>query len=125
MTRHIRRAGPEEAPALRDLAHRSKAYWPYSEAFLEAVRPLLELDARDVDAAEVWVLEVDGRPVGWHRVTLHADRAELEDDVVVQAHLDDRADREPGVHRLTDPERLGRDRGTPPGLFRDVARLEA
>ena len=79
MTRHIRRARPEEASALRELAHRSKAYWPYSDAFLEAVRPLLELDAHDIEAADVWVLEIDGQPVGWHRVTLHGERAELED----------------------------------------------
>jgi GNAT superfamily N-acetyltransferase len=79
VNRHIRRARPEEAEALRALAHRSKAHWPYSEAFLEAVRPLLELDARDVETSDVWVLEADGQPVGWHRVTLHGERAELED----------------------------------------------
>ena len=79
MTRHIRRARPEEADALRALAHRSKAHWPYSDAFLEAVRPLLELDARDIASSDVWVLEVDDLPVGWHRVTLHGPRAELED----------------------------------------------
>jgi GNAT superfamily N-acetyltransferase len=79
VTRGIRRALPAEADALRALAHRSKAYWPYSEAFLEAVRPLLELSGRDIETADVWVLEVDGQPVGWHRVTLHGERAELED----------------------------------------------
>jgi GNAT superfamily N-acetyltransferase len=75
----IRRARPEEAPALRDLAHRSKAYWPYSPEFLAAVQPLLQLDASDVVAHEVWVLELQGSVEGWHRVTLHDKRAELED----------------------------------------------
>ena len=79
MTRHIRRARPEEADALRALAHRSKAHWPYDQAFLDAVRPLLELDARDIEASDVWVLEADDQPIGWHRVTLHGPRAELED----------------------------------------------
>ena len=79
MTRHIRRARPEEAVALRELAHRSKAHWPYSQAFLDAVQPLLELDGRDIQASEVWVLEAEAQPIGWHRVTLHGELAELED----------------------------------------------
>jgi GNAT superfamily N-acetyltransferase len=78
VTRQIRRARPEEADALRALAHRSKSHWPYSRTFLEAVRPLLTLDARDIATSDVWVLEMDGQLVGWHRVTLHGERAELE-----------------------------------------------
>jgi GNAT superfamily N-acetyltransferase len=79
VTRRIRRARPDDAAALRGLAHRSKAYWPYGPEFLEAVRPLLQLDARDVETSEVWVLEVDERMAGWLRITLHGARAELED----------------------------------------------
>jgi len=79
VTPAIRRARPDEAGLLRELARRSKAYWPYSAEFLEAVEPLLQLDARDVASHEVWVLEVGGEVMGWHRVTLHDDRAELED----------------------------------------------
>ena len=79
MTPNLRRARPEEAPALRALAHRSKAFWPYSPEFLAAVQPMLQLDGHDVVAHEVWVLELDGAVAGWHRVTLHGDRAELED----------------------------------------------
>lgn len=75
----IRRARPEEAPALRALAHRSKAHWPYSPEFLAAVEPMLQLEPDDVAAQEVWVLELHGVVMGWHRVTSHADRAELED----------------------------------------------
>jgi GNAT superfamily N-acetyltransferase len=79
LTPAIRRARPEEAATLRELAHRSKAHWPYSAEFLAAVEPLLQLDASDVLAHEVWVLELRGSAVGWHRVTLHGERAELED----------------------------------------------
>ena len=79
MTPTIRRARPEEAPALRALAHRSKAHWPYTAEFLAAVEPMLQLQPDDVAAHEVWVLELDDGIVGWHRVTLHGDRAELED----------------------------------------------
>jgi GNAT superfamily N-acetyltransferase len=79
VTRRIRRARPDEAAALRALAHRSKAHWPYSAEFLEKARPFLTLDARDVEDSQVWVLEVDGEIGGWHRVTQHGPRAELED----------------------------------------------
>jgi GNAT superfamily N-acetyltransferase len=79
MSSRIRRAQPGEAGALRELAHRSKAHWPYSREFLDQVAPLLELDEGDVAAHQVWVLEEDGRVAGWHRVTLHGERAELED----------------------------------------------
>jgi GNAT superfamily N-acetyltransferase len=75
----IRRARPEEAPALRALAHRSKAHWPYSPEFLAAVEPMLQLEPDDVATQEVWVLELEGVVVGWHRVTRHGHRAELED----------------------------------------------
>jgi GNAT superfamily N-acetyltransferase len=75
----IRPARPDEAAELRELAHRSKAYWPYSPAFLEAVRPLLALDAADIESDEVHILESHGTRVGWYRVRLHGRRAELED----------------------------------------------
>ena len=75
----IRRARPDEAAELRALAHRSKAHWPYDEDFLARVRPLLRLEPGDIEASEVWVLEEAGRPVGWHRVTIHGRQAELED----------------------------------------------
>ena len=64
---------------MRELAHRSKAHWPYSAEFLAAVEPMLQLDEQDVSNHEVWVLELDGAVAGWHRVTLHGRRAELED----------------------------------------------
>lgn len=75
----IRRAHPDESDALRDLAHRSKAYWPYSAEFLAAVRPLLTLEREDVERDAVYVIETADAIVGWHRVTLHGARAELED----------------------------------------------
>ena len=79
MSHRIRAARPEEADRLVHLAHRSKAHWPYDAAFLARVAPLLVLTALEIARDEVHVLEVDGMVAGWHRVTLHDDRAELED----------------------------------------------
>jgi GNAT superfamily N-acetyltransferase len=79
LTPVIRRARPEEAQALRELAHRSKAYWPYDAEFLKAVAPMLILEPRHIRTQEVHVLEMDGHVAGWHRVTFHGEWAELED----------------------------------------------
>jgi GNAT superfamily N-acetyltransferase len=75
----VRPARPEEADALRALAHRSKAHWPYDAAFLDRVAPMLVLSPAEIRRDEVHVLEVNGAVVGWHRVSLHDDHAELED----------------------------------------------
>jgi GNAT superfamily N-acetyltransferase len=79
MIGRIRPARPDEAADLRELAHRSKAHWPYSAAFLEAVRPLLSLEPQDVERDAVHLLEIDGVVAGWHRVSLRDAHAELED----------------------------------------------
>ena len=79
MIGRIRPARPEEASELRELAHRSKAHWPYSTEFLAAVRPLLRLEPEDVQRDDVRLLEIDGVIAGWHRVSLRAAHAELED----------------------------------------------
>jgi len=75
----IRRARPQEAKELRELAHRAKAHWPYSPEFLERTRPLLRLDPVDVATHQVWVMEEDEAVAGWYRLTFHGRRAELED----------------------------------------------
>jgi GNAT superfamily N-acetyltransferase len=43
------------------------------------VRPLLTLDAGDIDRDAVQVLETDGARIGWYRVRFHEHAAELED----------------------------------------------
>jgi GNAT superfamily N-acetyltransferase len=83
----IRRAALGEAAALRDLAHRSKAHWPYSAEFLAAVEPLLQLDEHDLVEHQVWVMESDGAVAGWHRVTLRGELAELEDLWLEPQHI--------------------------------------
>ncbi len=87
MSHGIRAAQRHEAEALVALSHRSKAHWPYDVAFLARVAPLLVLTATEIARDEVHVLEVDGRVAGWHRVSLHDDRAELEDLWLEPEHI--------------------------------------
>ena len=62
----IRMAKAGEAALLSDLAFRSKAYWGYSDAFMEACREELSVSPDDLARRPTWVLEVDGRPIGFY-----------------------------------------------------------
>jgi GNAT superfamily N-acetyltransferase len=59
----LRRARPEEADLLSDLALRSKSLWGYPTDFLEACRAELTLSADYIKASPVFVLEEEERGV--------------------------------------------------------------
>ena len=61
----IRAARPEEAPALSELALRSKAHWGYSSEWMGRYRANLTISADQVAAGAVIVADVDGRAVGF------------------------------------------------------------
>lgn len=64
----IRRARPDEADLLGELAMRSKAYWGYSRAFMEACRAELSYPASRIecDANSVAVAELAGEVAGFY-----------------------------------------------------------
>ena len=64
----VRRARSTEGPVLSDLAFRSKAYWGYDAAFMEACRSDLTVSATDISNGHVYVLEQRGRPIGYYRL---------------------------------------------------------
>jgi GNAT superfamily N-acetyltransferase len=111
MTSRIRRARREEADALRELAHRSKGYWGYDDAFMSAAMALWHMGPDEVASHEVHVLEIDGRITGWHRVTLNQFHAELEDlwvepPAIGQGHGRTLFEHAVGVARAAGAERL-------------------
>jgi GNAT superfamily N-acetyltransferase len=67
-TPHLRRARPEEAPALSALALRSKAYWGYDAAFLASCAAELTLSAEEIADTPTFVLEVDGTRLGFYSI---------------------------------------------------------
>jgi GNAT superfamily N-acetyltransferase len=79
VTGRIRRARPDEAAILSDLALRSKGHWGYDAAFLEACRPHLTFTPDQVASEAFWVEDQDGRPVGFYRLTASPPLADLED----------------------------------------------
>jgi GNAT superfamily N-acetyltransferase len=64
----IRRARPDEAEQLSGLARRSKAHWGYDAEFLRRAVAELTITPRAITDHEVWVLEHEGRIIGFHRV---------------------------------------------------------
>jgi predicted N-acetyltransferase YhbS len=62
----IRSARADEVARLSDLAFRSKAYWGYPDAFMEACREELSLDAADLEQDVVFVLERAGAVLGFY-----------------------------------------------------------
>jgi GNAT superfamily N-acetyltransferase len=74
----VRTARPEEAPALSELALRSKGYWGYDAAFLEACRAELTIDPATIGPWRITVAEVEGCPAGLSALSGDGPEGELE-----------------------------------------------
>ena len=75
----VRRARPEEAESLRELAVRSKGYWGYDERFLAEWRALLTLSAGDLARDPTYVAVTASEIVGFYRLTGSPPEGCLED----------------------------------------------
>lgn len=60
----VRAALAEEAASLSELAIRSKAYWGYDKAFMDACRDELTLSPEEITVQRTQVAERDGHAVG-------------------------------------------------------------
>ena len=74
----LRPARFDEAPALSELALRSKAHWGYDDAFLEACRAELTVRPEHVAASRVVVATSAARVVGFSILLGGPPRAEVE-----------------------------------------------
>ena len=63
----IRRARPDEATCLSELAFHSKAYWGYDAAFMEACRDDLTLTPEALVKPH-YLLEQDGHTAGFYNL---------------------------------------------------------
>jgi len=62
---NIRKAVIQEADDLTQLAIRSKAYWGYSDEFIEECRAALTITPEFIAAAHVYVIEDEGKIQGF------------------------------------------------------------
>jgi N-acetylglutamate synthase-like GNAT family acetyltransferase len=73
----LREARPDELPSLSDLCLRSKAVWGYDEAFLEACRRELTLQADELDTTKVVVGEDSNGVAGMVQIKVVGTQADL------------------------------------------------
>jgi len=71
---------------LSALAQRSKAHWDYDQEFLDRIRDSMRLTPSQIEQDDVWMLESDGVPLGYHRLVI-GEPAELEDLWVDPPHI--------------------------------------
>ncbi len=74
----IRRARPGEAPALTELALRSKAHWAYDAEFMKIMRRVLKITEEEIRAHHVLVHETDGAVDGVGALARFDDEWEVE-----------------------------------------------
>jgi GNAT superfamily N-acetyltransferase len=73
----VRRATPDDAARLTDLALRSKAVWGYDAAFMDTCRAELTITAESIRREPTFLLEDRGRLVGFYQLRLSARGAEV------------------------------------------------
>jgi GNAT superfamily N-acetyltransferase len=103
----IRRAQASDARALRALTRRSMAHWPHDAAYLAEANRLMSLSGKDLEHDEAWVLEQDGRPTGYYRLSIEADVAEIEELMVEPAWIGQGMGRRLFEHAADAARRLG------------------
>jgi GNAT superfamily N-acetyltransferase len=79
----IRRATPDSGAELTRIALASKAHWGYDRDFMARAAPFLVVDGRYIEDHDVWVVERDGRPVGFYAL-IHQDRLSILDHLWLQ-----------------------------------------
>lgn len=67
----IRKAKPQEAKSLSELAMRSKAYWGYSGEFMEACRDELTVTSESIESNDLYyvVAEREAKLLGYYAVS--------------------------------------------------------
>ncbi len=75
----VRRARPEDAPVLTDIALAAKRHWGYPESWIQKWIPQLTITARDIQDAEVYCAVGEDRPIGFYRLIQRPPLGILED----------------------------------------------
>jgi GNAT superfamily N-acetyltransferase len=111
VTVNIRRALPQEASLLSELAFRSKSHWGYDAVFLETCRADLALSPEAVNSSPVYVsLNTGGAVTGFYRLIRRNDGlAELDSLFVEPAAIGQGVGRRLWEHAIDTARSLGCD----------------
>jgi ribosomal protein S18 acetylase RimI-like enzyme len=75
----LRRALPEEAAILSQIAFAAKSYWGYPERWLEQWKPQLTFNSKYFEENESWVAELNGISVAFYTLLEKDGNAWVED----------------------------------------------
>ena len=75
----LRRALPEEAAILSQIAFAAKSYWGYPERWLEQWKPQLTFNSKYFEENESWVAELNGISVAFYTLLEKNGNAWVED----------------------------------------------
>ena len=64
---------------VRALIARSMGHWPRDDAYLAQAVELMSLDADDLERDEAWILEDGAGAIGFYRISITGDSAEIEE----------------------------------------------
>ncbi|HKO35560.1 MAG TPA: GNAT family N-acetyltransferase [Pyrinomonadaceae bacterium] len=74
----IRRANPEEADTLTEIAHAAKRHWKYPESWIEQWRTDLTISGEFIRTQEVFAATINGAVVGCCALVMTDSLAEIE-----------------------------------------------
>lgn len=74
----IKRATPDQAEILTQIAFAAKSYWGYPERWLQLWMPILTVSPEFIEKRNTYVAYEDGKPVGFCAISLEDKKADLE-----------------------------------------------
>jgi N-acetylglutamate synthase-like GNAT family acetyltransferase len=74
----IRRASPDDASALTQIAHDAKRFWGYPEHWIQHWQSELTVSPEYVANNDVFVSEEEGESLGFYALVRHEQKAELD-----------------------------------------------
>lgn len=87
MNVHIRRALPEEADALTQIALSAKRHWGYPDPWMEIWRPQLTFTSEYFEENKSWVAVDDKKPIAFYTLQERRGNAWIENLWVLPEHM--------------------------------------
>jgi len=83
----ISRATPEQAKVLTQIAFTAKRHWGYPERWIEIWSPILTISEEFIQEHPTYIVNVDGKSVGFYALSIQKDKASLEHLWVLPAYM--------------------------------------
>jgi len=103
----IRRALPEEADVLTEIALAAKAHWGYPQRWMEIWTPQLTFDPEYFEENESWVAVVENEPIAFYTLQERDEKAWIEDLWVLPKYIGQGIGKKLFLHALTRTREMG------------------